>query len=274
VSVFFCVLGSGSRGNAALLVTPDAHVLIDIGFQPDELAARLDGTGASWESLDAVVLTHLHNDHFKRRCLKKCVEHGIAFFCHADHAEQLKVGAARKLREAGLLRTYSHESFDAAGVRFTPVPVPHDCPPTFGFRIEALCARGRVRGLGYFADLGECLPATVGQMHGLDLLALEFNHDEELERASGRSPFLIQRVLGPEGHLSNRQAAEVLRQLLTGGHPPPRTLVQMHLSLDCNRAELAYRAALEVVQEAGAPTQVFSTRQDRRGTMHRVDVEE
>ena len=171
------------------------------------------------------------------------------------------------------MRTYSHEPFLAGGVSFTPVPIPHDCPPTFGFRIEAQCERGLLRRLGYFADLGECLPPTLGHMHGLDLLALEFNHDEELERSSGRSQNLIQRVLGPEGHLSNRQAADVLRQLFSAGQPLPRLLVQMHLSQECNRAELAYRAALEVVQQCGAPTQVFSTRQDQRGTIHRIDTD-
>ncbi len=54
----------------------------------------------------------------------------------------------------------------------------------------------------------------------------------------------------------------------------PRLVVQMHLSQDCNRAELAYRAAQEVLFLAGAATQVFSTKQDQRGTLHRLDVAE
>ncbi len=217
MSLFFCVLGSGSRGNAALLLTPDVHVLIDIGFQPDVLDQRMDGTGASWETLDAVVLTHMHDDHFKRRCLKHCIEHNIQFICHENHAAQLRGSTLKKLHERSLLRTYTTETFNAGSVRFTPVPIPHDCPPTFGFRIEATCALGRVHRLGYFADLGECLEHTLDHMHGLDLLALEFNHDEELERRSGRHPRLIQRVLGREGHLSNRQAADVLRKLIECG---------------------------------------------------------
>jgi hypothetical protein len=50
----------------------------------------------------------------------------------------------------------------------------------------------------------------------------------------------------------------------------PKLLLQMHLSKECNRAELAYEAAQQVLLMTGAQTQVFSTRQDRRGTIHRV----
>ena len=57
----------------------------------------------------------------------------------------------------------------------------------------------------------------------MDALALEFNHDVALQYASGRSPRLIQRVLGDRGHLSNEQAAallgEVLRRSPAGNNP-------------------------------------------------------
>ena len=51
-------------------------------------------------------------------------------------------------------------------------------------------------------------------LSGVDLLALEFNHDVAMQRSSGRHPMLIARVLGDEGHLSNAQAAALLRQTL------------------------------------------------------------
>jgi phosphoribosyl 1,2-cyclic phosphodiesterase len=270
MSVHFCVLGSGSVGNAALLVTPHAHVLIDIGFSPNELAARMEGTGVSWESLDAIVLTHLHDDHIKRKCLVVCARHEIEFICHQRHAEILSGGRSfEQLRARGLVRTFDGAPFETAGsVRFRPVPLPHDCPHTFGFRIEAPGSGGRVFHLGYLADLGECSDAILEHMSGVDLLALEFNHDETLERQSGRNPRLIQRVLGPEGHLSNKQAAEVFRRILECGPRIPQVLIQIHLSRECNSAELAFQAAQEVLLLTGAGTQVFSSKQDRRGTMH------
>lgn len=272
MSVYFCVLGSGSSGNAALLKTPHAQVLIDIGFSPQELALRMTGTGASWESLDAVVITHLHADHIKRTCFKFCARHEVEVYCHEDHARKLEeFGSFRQLKRMELARTYDGQPFEIGGaVRFFPLELPHDSPPTFGFRIEAPADDGQIRRLGYLADLGECDDAITREMFGVDLLALEFNHDEHMQRRSGRHPSLIQRVMGRDGHLSNRQAAEVFRRVLESGHPEPKLLVQMHLSRECNRAELAYQAAQEVTMLAGAGTRVFCTRQEKRGTIHHV----
>ena len=330
MNIQFCVLGSGSEGNAALLMTPHVHILIDAGFFPDELAARMDGTGASWDTIDAVVLTHTHGDHIKKKCLTFCAKHDVRFICHERHAEQLSGGRYfKRVVEKGLLRTYSGNGpfevdahspmveqvvveqavvgqalsrecelpavvWDQAvaaaesisqynansveptamrpeALRFFPIPLPHDAPPTFGFRIEARIAEPVERWvkIGYLADLGVGHEPIAREVFDVDLLALEFNHDVELERRSGRHPSLIQRVLGKDGHLSNDQAAELFRTVLENGtNGGPKLLVQMHLSRDCNRPELAYKAAQEVVLLTGAATRVFSTRQDRRGTVH------
>ena len=274
MSVHFCVLGSGSKGNAALLKTPSAHILIDAGFSPQELETRLSGTGVSWDSLDAIVLTHLHADHFKRTCLKFCAQHNVEFFCHEDHAKRFEnFGRFKQLHRLNLIRTYGSESFSIQkSVRIRAVQIPHDSPPTFGFRIEIDAPDGSVSRVGYFADLGECDDTITREMFGVDLLALEFNHDEALQRNSGRHPSLIQRVMSADGHLSNRQAADVFRRVLESGHPAPKSLVQIHLSRECNRPELAFQSAQEVAFLAGATTRIFSSRQEIRGTVHRVDA--
>jgi hypothetical protein len=73
-----------------------------------------------------------------------------------------------------------------------------------------------------------------------------------MQKASGRPPALIARNLGDWGHLSNRQAAELVRSILKRssrdrvGH-----LVLLHLSEQCNRPELAIHEAREVVQDTG-----------------------
>jgi phosphoribosyl 1,2-cyclic phosphodiesterase len=250
-------------------------VLIDCGFLPDDLSVRMEGTDASWETLDAVVLTHTHGDHLKKKCLVACAKHEIQFVCHAHHAEQLKGSRYfEKLRKLELVRTFDDGPFELhSSLRFHPIPLPHDCPPTFGFRIEARVPDESERWIkvGYLADLGVCGEQIAREVADVDLLALEFNHDEEMERRSGRHPRLIQRVLGPQGHLSNKQAAEVFRHVLEkGANGGLKVLLQMHLSRDCNRAELAYQAAQEVLLMTGAQTRVFSTRQDKRGTIHAI----
>lgn len=161
-----------------------------------------------------------------------------------------------------------------ARVTFQPLVLSHDAPPTFGFRIEAVFGSNgsqQRRTLAYLADLGECHDSIMQQIADVDLLALEFNHDVRMERNSGRHPLLIQRVLSSEGHLSNVQAAEIFERVLKAcGNGGPRVLLQMHLSRECNRPELAYQAAQQVILLHGAQTQVYSTRQERRGTIHEI----
>jgi hypothetical protein len=104
----------------------------------------------------------------------------------------------------------------------------------------------------------------------VDLLALEFNHDVELEYRSGRHPRLISRVLGDDGHLSNEQAAQLLREILrrsTLGRL--RHLVQLHLSRECNRPALALKAARDVLDGHGAAITIHTASQDEAGpTLH------
>jgi phosphoribosyl 1,2-cyclic phosphodiesterase len=189
MAVRFCVLGSGSKGNASLVLAPRAHLLLDAGFSPRELAARMDGTGASWDSLCAVLLTHTHTDHVRKTCLRECALRGITLHCHAEHEGQLEGGRyLRRLKESARLHLYeAGVPFETAGgLRCRPLRLPHDCPPTFGFLIEAPGSDGRVRRVGYLADLGHWSQDLAEQVRDVDLLALEFNHDERMERESGR----------------------------------------------------------------------------------------
>src|ERR1700684_3557200 len=63
VIVKFCVLASGSSGNAALLATDKTRILVDAGLSMRELAKRLAAIGEDLEHLDAIVITHEHSDH-------------------------------------------------------------------------------------------------------------------------------------------------------------------------------------------------------------------
>src|ERR1035437_9784702 len=61
--VKFCVLASGSSGNAALLATENTRILVDAGLSMRELHRRLASIGESMEEIDAILITHEHSDH-------------------------------------------------------------------------------------------------------------------------------------------------------------------------------------------------------------------
>ncbi|MGZ3439937.1 MAG: hypothetical protein ACXVDD_10480, partial [Polyangia bacterium] len=63
-------------------------------------------------------------------------------------------------------------------------------------------------------------------------------------------PSLKRRVGGRLGHLSNDQAASLLRMMLQAG-PPPKLVIAAHLSLANNRAQLAKSSLDRVLGRGG-----------------------
>src|SRR5262249_36329583 len=57
------VLGSGSTGNAVLLVANGTRVLVDAGLSTREIARRMSALGEDPNSLDGILITHEHGDH-------------------------------------------------------------------------------------------------------------------------------------------------------------------------------------------------------------------
>ena len=73
-------------------------------------------------------------------------------------------------------------------------------------------------------------------------------------------------MLGDRGHLSNVQAAELLREVRRQSMPGRlRHVVQLHLSRDCNHPSLAAEAARAVLAGDKEPAEVHTARQDRPG---------
>jgi L-ascorbate metabolism protein UlaG (beta-lactamase superfamily) len=245
----FTVLASGSSGNASLLQTDTTGVMIDAGFGPRRLASRLAAVGAGWQHVHAVLLTHIHSDHWNTRTFAHLLRHRIKLFVHPSHQQSLRTTspAFAKLEAGNLVHLYQAEGefAVAAGLRCRALPIAHDGGPTFGFRFESEQSPGlHPLALAYLADLGSWTPSLAHAIANVDILALEFNHDIDMEYTSGRSAQLIARVLGDEGHLSNDQAAGLLADIIDRSEAGRlKHVIQLHLSRNCNHVELAVRAA-------------------------------
>ncbi|MDG3003838.1 MBL fold metallo-hydrolase [Paludisphaera mucosa] len=261
----FAVLGSGSKGNSALFRQQGAGLLIDAGLGVRLLAERLASVGSDWSHLSAVVLTHTHGDHVDTGVFRGMARRGIPLYCHEGHHQNLDRDEGFKaLDRLGLVRCYDDRPFMApSGFRVEPVTAWHDGGPTFGFRLEAGAGRKR-RGVavGYLTDTGTWCDATADALVDVDVLGVEFNHDVMMQRTSGRHPALIARNLGDRGHLSNRQAADLVSSILARSRRDRVShLVLLHLSDQCNRPEIALREAGEAVRESGRQVLIHAARQ-------------
>jgi phosphoribosyl 1,2-cyclic phosphodiesterase len=63
VMVRFTVLASGSRGNSAVVCGGQTRILVDAGLSCRELFRRMRLAGEEPEKLDAILVTHEHQDH-------------------------------------------------------------------------------------------------------------------------------------------------------------------------------------------------------------------
>jgi phosphoribosyl 1,2-cyclic phosphodiesterase len=262
----FCVLASGSAGNCAFIQSDGFGVLIDAGLGPRFIASRLASIGAAWRDVHAVFLTHTHSDHWKDFTLVQLRQQQVPFYCSPRHHEGLSRhgGSFAPLAAAGLVRPIENEPAGlGSGITVRPIPVPHDCDPTYGFRIDGPPGLfGPQWSIGYASDLGEARPELIAAFADVNVLALEFNHCERMERASRRPRFLIDRVLGAEGHLSNDQAAEAVRAVVEASDPKSlKHLVQLHLSRDCNLPSLAREAGQAALAAVGSAAIVATAQQ-------------
>jgi len=261
----FSVLASGSRGNTTLVRAGHSGLLIDFGLIPSALESRLGEVGSGWNHVSAALLTHTHGDHVNPSTLRWFANRKVVLYCHEGHRASLANRPGfRELDELGLVRHFDDRPFLApSGLRVEAVELSHDGGPTFGFRIEGRPERkARPVSLGYMADTGTWTEAMAEAMVDVAVLGVEFNHDVEMQRRSGRAPHTIARNLGPRGHLSNDQGAALVASVLRRSSPGTvRDLVLLHLSEQCNRPSLAIEQAIGAVRGSGRKVAVHAARQ-------------
>src|SRR5437016_4684102 len=107
----FTVLASGSSGNASLIRAGNFGLMIDAGLGPRLLASRLRDVGSSWAHVNAVLLSHVHADHWKEKSLRFLRQNHIPLYCHAEHEVSLTrmTPALARLREDRLLHLYQFD---------------------------------------------------------------------------------------------------------------------------------------------------------------------
>lgn len=252
----FAVLGSGSRGNALVIECGGARLLVDAGFSCRQLEKRLETLGLEPSDLDAVVLTHEHDDHV-RGADRLARRWGAELW-----ATEGTLAACRGLSAEARAKTAvfaSGRPAELGGFEVEPFTVPHDAREPVGLVIESSAGFR----LGLVSDLGSRSRLAWGRLaglDGLDALVIETNHDPAMLR-NGPYPWLLkQRVAGRHGHLSNDDAAEGVAELVCDRL---RWVVLYHLSQTNNLPALAAAAVGEALDRLGAATEIALSEQDR-----------
>lgn len=234
-----CILGSGSSGNSALLVSEQARVLIDAGFSARRLDKLLRAAGERLEAIDAVFLTHEHGDHVGGVESLRKFEH-LRFFANAATARAVQAGLsyrpAWQIFETG-------SSFRFRDLEVRSFAVPHDAHDPVGFRFA--CGHpddlfSPRRSLGWITDLGHAPAHMHEHLRDCEVLAVESNHCPRMLQADVRRPWSTkQRISGRHGHLSNEAARDLLAAIAS---PTWQRVYLTHLSRECNTPDAVQTA--------------------------------
>src|SRR5215203_6175259 len=216
--------------------------------EPVRCAPRLPGPPMR---IGVLVLTHEHQDHrkgaqrFSRRF--KLPVFGTAGTLDGAGLRGAAVPKAVEIR--------SGEPCEIAGFVVEPFLIPHDAAEPVGLVVQDPLGRR----IGLVADVGCRTSLAWGRLCDLDVLILETNHDLDMLR-NGPYPWsLKQRVAGRHGHLSNREAAEGLPELICDRL---RWVALYHLSRTNNLPALAAAAVGEALDREGCAASVVLTEQD------------
>lgn len=261
------MLGSGSGGNAILVVAGGTRLLVDAGFSARDLARRLEALGEDPDGLNGILITHDHGDHTRGMGVY-ARRHGTPLYLTAG----TRRACAKLLRGQEPVKEYrAGHPFLIGDLRVEPFVTVHDAADPVGVALVDVATGCR---LGVATDLGRPTAGIRHALSGCHLLVLEANHDEALLHAAPYPWSVKARIASSHGHLSNEAAARFALELL---HDELVAVVLAHLSRESNDPRLAadvvgrtlrkagYRGHLEVALQ-DEPTAVLDLVELRRGS--------
>lgn len=240
----FISFGSGSSGNCYYLYTETDGLLIDVGIGLRSLKKKFRDYGLSLSGIHQVIVTHDHADHVKSTG-------SISHECH------LNVYATQLVHE-GIGKNYcvrhkiepeykkiieKDQTYQLGEFAVTPFSVPHDSTDNVGYKVVA----GGVT-FCLITDVGHITDDIKRRVSEAEYLVIEANHDEELLKSGPYPEHLKRRIMGPNGHLSNRDCAVAIAE---NAMPHLRHVWLCHLSEENNHPELARKTVEGVLKEYG-----------------------
>lgn len=244
----FKSFSSGSCGNCYYLGifredgSCKASILIDAGVSPRRLRKEFASDGLSLDGIDAILVTHDHLDHIR----------SLGSFC--KHLGK-PVWATGKLLGAlsrhfmtgehlGPLKKELSEGWNdivPGSISARWFEVPHDATQTVGFAI-----RLEEHLYVHVTDCGKITEEAAGWCGKADTLILESNYDSDMLYNGSYPEELQERISGGNGHLSNKECAEVLKNCRQSNL---KNVFLCHLSEHNNTPRLALESAREAMPD-------------------------
>ena len=195
------VLASGSKGNCTYVETTNHKVLIDIGTTSLQIEKRLREIGVDPCNIDSVFITHAHKDHVA----------GVNVFYKKYHP---KVYLTKNIYTEANLNIDKYyvlkDNIVLDDMSVTVIPTSHDAKDSRGYLIES-----EGNSVVYITDTGYINQRFDNLLKNKNIYVFESNHDVEMLMDNEHYPhYLKMRILGDEGHLSNKDSANYLSKYI------------------------------------------------------------
>lgn len=228
-------LQSGSNGNSIYVEGAGIRLLFDAGISGKTAEQRMAAHARDIREVDALIISHEHGDHIRNAGIYQRMFGLPIYITRRTH--QSNRSNLGRLHDVRYFRSGETISFGRVAVQ--TIPTPHDVADNIAFVIEAEKTR-----LGIFTDIGHVFDDLRSILSSVDAAYLESNYDQQMLKRSAYPEELKRRIRGGKGHLSNHQAADLLKSC---GKQLPRWIAISHLSEDNNHPQLATEAQYHAV---------------------------
>jgi phosphoribosyl 1,2-cyclic phosphodiesterase len=231
-------LQSGSNGNCIYVEACGVRLLFDAGINGRQAEARLAAHGRDIRKIDALIISHDHGDHIRHAGVFQRKFGLPLYVTRRTYDTAVERHPLGKLTDVRFFHSDGMIRFN--GVSVEAISTPHDASDGAAFVISSGSKR-----LGIMTDLGHIFDGLPGIVASLDAVFLESNYDPEMLEAGLYPAFLKKRIRGPQGHLSNTEAAELLK---AASGQRMKWACLSHLSEQNNSAALALKTHRDILR--------------------------
>ncbi len=229
-----CNLASGSEGNVTYIETANHKLLLDVGTTVKYIKEKLSELSIAIEDIDYILITHVHDDHIK--ALKNFIKKYNPTICVSPQM----FAELPDLKEYNNVLLYD-EKIELDDTTIEIIKTSHDTSDSRSFIIKS-----DGKSVVYMTDTGFINTKYFKKLSNMNVYLFESNHDIEMLLHGPYPKWLKDRVMGPYGHLSNKDSSIYLAKIIG---PDTKKILLTHLSEKNNTPEKALETIKETFKE-------------------------
>lgn len=218
------VLASGSKGNSTLIMTENCKLLIDAGISYRKIKKFLSDEEINVSELNGVLVTHVHSDHISGLASLVAKEN-TKIYIQEDQYEEIA-----KVIPQDYIEIVKDKNLNIEDIEIEYLNMSHD-QPCYSYIISDGDKR-----IYYVTDTGYINRRYKEKISNMDMYLIESNHNEVMLMEGPYPTILKQRVISDSGHMSNKYAGKILREVIGD---KTEYIVLMHISENNNTEEMA-----------------------------------